>query len=81
MRAGRRRPFDIFIIFLFIQPRGGQLAMVLALLVLAAAVVAGGAPKKKVQPSFVIMLADDMGWGDWSRTGAPAATCSGTVGK
>ena len=27
-----------------------------------------------VPPSFVIMLADDMGWGDWSRTGAPADT-------
>ena len=24
--------------------------------------------------NFVIMLADDMGWGDWSRTGAPART-------
>ena len=25
-------------------------------------------------PNFVIMMADDMGWGDWSRTGAPAFT-------
>ena len=25
-------------------------------------------------PNIVIMLADDMGWGDWSRTGAPADT-------
>ena len=24
--------------------------------------------------NFVVMLADDMGWGDWSRTGAPAET-------
>eukprot|EP00755_Sulcionema_specki_P031061 Sspe_Gene.95835::Locus_68146_Transcript_1_1_Confidence_1.000_Length_396::g.95835::m.95835 len=25
-------------------------------------------------PNFVIMMADDMGYGDWSRTGAPAHT-------
>jgi hypothetical protein len=24
--------------------------------------------------NFVIMLADDMGWGDWSRTGSPGNT-------
>lgn len=27
-------------------------------------------------PNFVIILADDMGWGDWSRTGSPARTPS-----
>eukprot|EP01060_Flectonema_neradi_P032667 TRINITY_DN523_c0_g1_i13.p1 TRINITY_DN523_c0_g1~~TRINITY_DN523_c0_g1_i13.p1 ORF type:complete len:569 (+),score=122.32 TRINITY_DN523_c0_g1_i13:61-1767(+) len=26
------------------------------------------------QPNFVIMMADDMGYGDWSRTGSPAKT-------
>ena len=25
-------------------------------------------------PNFLIMLADDMGWGDWSRTGSPGRT-------
>ena len=25
-------------------------------------------------PNFVIMMADDMGWGDWSRTGSPGHT-------
>ena len=25
-------------------------------------------------PNIVIVLADDMGWGDWSRTGSPADT-------
>ena len=25
-------------------------------------------------PNIVLMMADDMGWGDWSRTGGPADT-------
>lgn len=35
------------------------------------ALAASSAPPAQ---NFVIMLADDMGWGDWSRTGAPADT-------
>jgi arylsulfatase A-like enzyme len=31
------------------------------------------APASK-KPSFVIMMADDMGWGDWSRSGSPGRT-------
>lgn len=41
--------------------------LVLAMPLFAAAAVSP-------RPSFVIMLADDLGWGDWSRTGAPAHT-------
>jgi len=32
---------------------------------------------KAGSPNIVIMLADDMGWGDWSRTGSPAANVTG----
>eukprot|EP00729_Bicosta_minor_P010916 gene10916-9748_t len=42
------------------------------LLLLLASVGSHAAPSE--QPNFVIMMADDMGYGDWSRTGSPAMT-------
>eukprot|EP00035_Acanthoeca_spectabilis_P039999 m.66580 g.66580 ORF g.66580 m.66580 type:complete len:411 (+) comp9823_c0_seq2:119-1351(+) len=36
--------------------------------------VAGQVAAAAKAPSFIIMLADDMGWGDWSLTGSPART-------
>jgi hypothetical protein len=45
------------------------------LLVVAGAVLAlVHAVHAEPKPSFVVMLADDMGWGDWSRTGSPGRT-------
>ena len=36
--------------------------------------VALASPVEAEKPNIVLVMADDMGWGDWSRTGAPAFT-------
>jgi hypothetical protein len=47
-----------------------EFALLVAVLSFTATTVAA-----RGQPAnFVIMLADDMGWGDWSRTGSPGNT-------
>ena len=51
-----------------------MVALSLPLLGLLVSSAAAASPKKS---NFVVMLADDMGWGDWSRTGSPAKDVPG----
>lgn len=53
---------------------GKEMKLSGVVLAATAAAATSDAPTSARPQNFVIMLADDVGWGDWSRTGSPART-------